>query len=218
MKKSLLVLLIMITSFSYIAQGIDEDLSQSFEQRVNDLTNQIEQINHKYDVLMKKFEALSTDIEFRFKELETKSKAAPIKTADAPKKIADPKSAKMEFEKAYTLIKEQRYDEAEQAFEEFIKSYPTSEYTGISYYWLGESFMLRKRYDKAAVNYIQSFSKFPKNNKADLSMLKLANALNMLSKKKEACTILAKLKVKNDSLSPAMQKLLKKELTQSACK
>ncbi len=206
----------MVSNIAYAE--LNEDSVAHLEQRLNGLTDQIEQINHKYDLLLKKFDALATDVEFRFKELETKNKAAPIKAAEVTKKPTDSKLAKLEFEKAYTLLKEQRYEDAELALAEFIKIYPSSEYTGNAYYWLGESFMLRKRYDKAAVNYIQSFSKFPKNSKADLSILKLSSSLNALGKKKEACEMLAKLKAKNTSLSPSLQKLLQKELTQVGCK
>jgi tol-pal system protein YbgF len=215
MRNIVFFILLGLANFAF---ALDNDEQSQLEQRINELTDQIEQINHKNDVLAKKFENLSADMEFRFKELENK-KAVATKTPEAAsKKPADPKLAKQEYENAYGLLKEQRYEEAENALSEFLKAYPNSEYTGGAYYWLGESFMLRKRYDKAAVHYIQSFSKFPKNKKADISMLKLSAALNMLKKKKEACEMLGKLKAKNSSLSPVMQKLLQKELVQVGCK
>lgn len=217
LKRICFIILFLMINLSFLAQASDE-MMENLQQRINDLTDQIEKINHKYDVLMKKFETLAADVEFRLKESE-KNKINAEKTAEpVKKKSLDPKHAKLEFEKAYALIKDQQYNDAEQAFTEFVSSYPNSEYTGAAYYWLGESFMLRKRYDKAAINYIHSFSKFPKNAKADLSMLKLARALNMLGKKKEACSSLANLKAKNSSLSPAMQKLLARELAQLSCK
>ena len=216
-KNSLFFLFIIILSNLANAE-IDGDLAQNLEQRITDLTNQVEQINHKNDLLTKKLEALSIDIEFRFKELEKQTNATSISKQEPAKAAISSKSPKIEFEKAYLMLKEQKYAEAEKAFESFIKSYPNTEYTGISYYWLGESFLLRKRYDKAAINYIQSFSKFPKNNKADLSMLKLASSLNYLNKKKEACDILYKLQAKNAKLSLSIKPLLQKEISKIACK
>lgn len=216
MVKVALLVLLLLSDFVCLAQDANDEMTIQLEQRLNDLTNQIEQINHKYNLLLKKFESLSADVEFRFKEIGDKKNIT--KVAEVIKKPGDPKLAKIEFDNAYALLKEQKYQEAELALEGFLKSYPNNEYTGPAYYWLGESFILRKRYDKAAVNYILSFSKFPKNNKADLSMLKLYSALNKLGKKKEACDILAKLKVKMKSLSPPMQKLLQKEMTQGSCK
>lgn len=212
------LILLLIISFSSIAYA--DDMVYQLEQRVNELTDRIERLSHENDLLQQKIEALSEDVDFRIRALENKSSTSK-KATTSPKKTtkkADPKLAKAQFDKAYDLIKKQKYTEAETALSKFISSYPKSDYTGNAYYWLGESFMLRKKYDKAAVNYLQSFNQFPKNSKADLSILKLSSALNLLGKKKEACTMLAKLKAKNASLSTTMQKLLKKELTTNECK
>ncbi len=207
-----IILFISIAIFNFANAASNEEL----EQRVNELTNQIEQINHKYNLLLKKFENLTEDIEIRFKNTEKKEDAK--NTSVVAKKANNPQEIKLEFEQAYALIKEQKYDEAEVAFENFIKKYPNSNYTGTAYYWLGESLIMRKRYDKAAVNFIQCFSKFPNNNKADLSILKLGSSLGMLHKKQEACAMLAKLKAKNAKLSPALQQMLQKELNKNKCK
>ena len=208
-----LLLWLMVTN---IAHADDETVM--LEQRVNELTDKLEQMEHKNDLLQKKLDSLAADIEFRLKEFEGKSKVAPTATKQDVVKAVDPKQSKVEFDNAYSLLKEQKYEEAEVSLSNFIKKYPKSEYTGNAYYWLGESFMLRKRYDKAAANYIQSFNKFPKNSKADLSMLKLVSALNILGKKKEACNELGKLKSRKDSLSPVLQKLLQKEALKINCK
>lgn len=211
-----LILLLLIT-FSSIAYANDEMVYQ-LEQRINELTDKVEQLSHQNNILQKKLDSLAEDVEFRMKGLESKPKAESSAKTAASAKAADPKLSKVKFDEAYALLKEQKYGEAEVAFSDFLDAYPKSEYAGNAYYWLGESFMLRKRYDKAAVNYLQSFSKFPKNSKADLSILKLSSALHALGKKKESCAMLAKLKAKNASLTPTMQGLLKKELAKSGCK
>ncbi len=234
MNKLILLLLLVIANIAYADPSDSDDYVANLEQRVNELTDKLEQLVHQNDILQKKFDSLAKDVDFRVSELESKKRpAAPVavendqESAKEEEKIApkeepvkpgDPKLAKEQFEHAYTLLKEQRYEEAEVALNEFLKAYPKSEYSGNAYYWLGESFMLRKRYDKAAVNYLSSVSKFPKSSKADLSMLKLSMALNKLGKAKEACTILAKLKLKKDKLNPAATKLLEKELAKSSCK
>lgn len=212
------LIFLLIITFSSIACA--DDMVYQLEQRVNELTDRVEKLNHENDLLQQKIDSLVEDVDFRIRELEKKSPATTKKTTTPTKtdKKADPKLAKAQFEKAYDLLKKQKYTEAETAFTKFISNYPKSDYTGNAYYWLGESLMLRKKYDKAAVNYLQSFNQFPKNSKADLSILKLSSALNALGKKKEACTMLAKLKAKNANLSPTMQKLLKKELTSNGCK
>lgn len=204
--------------FSNLALAND-DMLYSLEQRVNELTDKVEQLTHQNSILQKKIDALAGDVEFRIKEIESKFKVLDkVDHKKVEEKSKNSKQIKVQFNEAYALLKDQKYDKAELAFNDFVKANPKSEYTGESYYWLGETFMLRKRYDKAAVNYIMSFDKFPKNSKADLSMLKLGSALKALNKKKESCATLAKLKAKNDKLSVSMKKLLAKELVASGCK
>jgi tol-pal system protein YbgF len=214
MLRTILVLLLILTcNLSYA----NDDSVAELEQRINELTDKIEQLTHKNDILLKKLDSLAADVEYRFKEAATHKPTGAQENVANRVKPGDPKQAKPDFDKALSLLKAQKYEEAEQALSAFVKAHPNSEYTGNAYYWLGESFMLVKKYDKAAINYILSFNKFPKNSKADLSMLKLSKALSALGKKKEACSTLAKLKLKKDTLSPVMQKMLQKEITKAEC-
>lgn len=214
MSRFFILLYIIVSGFAYA----DDEMVYNLGRRVNELTEKLEQLEHKNYLLQKRLDSLAEDVEFRMKGLSAKPKAESSEDAPVAAKQADSKQSKVEFDAAYNLLKEQKYDEAEKAFTQFLDSHPKSEYAGNAYYWLGESFALRKRFDKAAVNYLQSFNKFPKNSKADISILKLSVALNMLGKKKESCSMLAKLKAKNDSLSAAMQQMLQKELAKSSCK
>jgi len=214
-------LMIFLVLIANIAYGEYEGSENDLEQRVNELTDKVEQLTHQNNLLQKKIDALGADIEYRFKEVQ-QGAASPVKTESvapvAAVKPGKPENAKAEFDKAYELLKAQEYAKAEEALSLYVKAFPNNEYTGNAYYWLGESFALRKKYDKAAINYIISFNKFPKNNKADLSMIKLVNALNALGKKKEACATLAKLKAKKASLYPVMKKLLQREESKIVCK
>ena len=206
-----LIMVLLLTA--NIAYAEFSDSENAIEQRLNELTDQIERLTHKNDLLQKKLDATIVDIEYRFKELQ-QDKKNEIEAA----KPVNPKRAKAEFDKAYSLLKAQKYLEAEKALSWFVEAFPNNnEYTGNAYYWLGESFALRKKYNKAAINYINCFSKFPKSNKADLSMVKLVNALNFLGKQKEACSTLTKLKAKKASLSPAVKNLLQKEENKGNC-
>lgn len=211
MHKNFIFFLIIITSF--IANAETEDYT-ALEQRINQLTYKIEQLEHNNAVLEKKIESLTKAPGKKQTEdiVETEAEERKVNS------IKKTSGAKEEFEIALSALKEQNYKEAEALFTKFVKNHPKSEYTGESYYWLGESFALRKKYDKAAVNYIMSFNKFPKNSKADLSMLKLVSALNSLGKNKEACSTLAKLEAKKKSLDSTTQKLLLREMKKASCK
>ena len=216
MTRFIFLILLTIANIAYASPADGDDL----ERRINELTDKIEQLTHQNNLLQKKIENLSVDMDFRLKEMENKKPVIEAKPELEDKKPEknDPKLIKAEFDKAYGLLKEQKYEEAEHALNQFVKHYPKNEYCGNAYYWLGESFTLRKKYNEAAINYIHSFNKFPQNSKADLSMLKLASALNMLGKKKEACATLSKLKAKDANLTPALHKMLEKEMGKIQCK
>ena len=210
MKKANLVTIFLV--LSSLAHANSDDY-HALEQRIDQLTYKLEQLEHNNSMLEKKIEGL-------LQNKHTQSNAA-ISEKQGLKGNSlhnNTKKPKEDFDTALNTLKEQNYPEAEKLFSNFVKNYPNSEYTGESYYWLAESYALRKKYDKAAVNYIMSFNKFPKNKKADLSMLKLVSALNILGKKKEACSTLAKLEAKNANLDPTMKKLLSKEKKNTSCK
>lgn len=209
------ILICLLVAGTAFAEDFEvEDFSSSTEPSNANFTDTIERLEHKINMLEKKLKALAEDVEYRCSEGKNSTKTAP---QPSKAKKTNAKDAKVQFEEALFLLQDQKYDEAEEALTKFIADYPNNAYTGNAYYWLGESFMQRKRYDKASLNFLQSFSKFPKNDKADLSMLKLASSLKLLGKKKESCAILAKLKAKNSSLNQSMQNLLQKELKQSKC-
>ncbi len=220
MVKKIFVILFLLVNFAYAASNDNDETIQQLEQRINELTDQIEKIQHNNDLLRKKLYALSKDKLLGLKlweKYKTFGEANKTTSNQETKKV-DPAKAKEIYDKAYSLIKEQKYSQAETSFNNFINTYTNSEYTGPAYYWLGESFYLRKKYDKAAINYILSFNKFPKNSKADLSMLKASISLNQMKKKKEACEIMKVLKAKSASLPANIQKLMQKEATNMGCK
>ena len=214
MLKKIFIITTLLVSFANAKEDKDEAIDQ-IQNRLNEITDQVEKLRHKNEILTKKIENLSLDLDHRLKPSEKNNMTVEN---ELEKKEIHKKTAKNYFDQAYQLIKEQKYAEAEKVFVQLIENYPNNEYTGPAYYWLGESFALRKRADKAAINYILCFQKFPKGTKADLSVIKAAGALRALNKKKEACEILAKLKPKKATFSPALQKLYQREFLQNSCK
>ena len=62
-----------------------------------------------------------------------------------------------------------------------------------AHYWLGETFYVRRDYQRAAYTFADSFQKYPEGNKAADNLLKLGMSLGKLGKKKEACTTYSRL-------------------------
>lgn len=100
---------------------------------------------------------------------------------------------KQEYDSALSLLKDGKYDEAEEKFASFVEKYPDSRLKSNAMFWHAETFFHRNNYDKAAVQYLKSYKFQPKGAKAADSLLKLSIVLGELKKKKEACAILDKL-------------------------
>ena len=101
---------------------------------------------------------------------------------------------KAQYDYATALItKEQNFPEAERALKAFIAAHPTDGLTPNAYYWLGETFYVRKDFQQAAFTFAEAFQKYPKAQKAPDSLFKLGMALAQLNQTKEACTAYGRL-------------------------
>jgi tol-pal system protein YbgF len=103
------------------------------------------------------------------------------------------KTDKTDYDLALATLKEGDFSAAETKFSDFIVKYPTSGLQSNATFWYAETFYRRGIYDKAAINYLQSYKKYPKASKAPDALLKLSYSLASLNKQKEACSMLAKL-------------------------
>lgn len=102
-------------------------------------------------------------------------------------------SSKEHYNYAFSLMNKARYEEAGNAFDAFIKKYPSDPLVGNVYYWLGETWYVRTNYVKAADSFRQGFEAMPKGNKAPDNLLKLAMALGQMKQQKQACVVLTQL-------------------------
>lgn len=100
---------------------------------------------------------------------------------------------KAEYDLALATLKNEDFESAEKQFTDFIASYPLSSLQSNANFWYAETFYRRSDFNKAAVNYLQTYKKFPKSAKAPDVLLRLAYSLSNLGKNKEACSVLQKL-------------------------
>lgn len=63
------------------------------------------------------------------------------------------------------LLKQGNYEEAGQAFQEFLQLYPQQELAGNAAYWLGESYYARKDYQRSAQIFAR-IKNYPGSSKA----------------------------------------------------
>jgi len=118
-------------------------------------------------------------------QMSSKSSSAAAAAPAAPK---DPQSA---YDEAYALAQKGDYDEAERAFQAFLKAYPTHALAGNAQYWLGDIAFSKKDFPTAATTFLEAYKKYSKHNKAPDMIYKAGVSLAQMGKTKEACTALA---------------------------
>ncbi len=98
-----------------------------------------------------------------------------------------------QFQSAFDNIRGKNWNEAKLQFEDFIKNFPENQLSGSAYYWLGELYILEKKFRDSALVFAEGYQKFPQSIKAPDMLYKLSYSLYEVNKIDESCKTLQKL-------------------------
>ena len=98
-----------------------------------------------------------------------------------------------QFQLAFDLLRNQRFEESKTSFLVFIEENNDSTLSGTAHYWLGEIYLLKKEYREAALILAEGYQKYPQSIKAPDMLYKLSESLVFIDKKNDACSTLIKL-------------------------
>ncbi len=196
--------------------SVDElfSLTQTQTQAINELTNQLEQTQHKVKLLEEKLTRLSDDMSFRIKELEEKATATLAQPAAAP---ASTKSEQERYDEAYALLLKKDYANAEKQFLSLIADFPNSQLKPNMLYWLGETYYVQGQFEKAVGQFADVFSKHAKSNKAPDALLKMGLSMVSLKKTAEGCAAFLALPNEYPKAETALKERAKKEAEKYKC-
>ena len=99
-----------------------------------------------------------------------------------------------------------------------MKKYPKEKLAGNAQYWLGETYYVRKNYDKAAVAFAEAYKNYPQNYKAPDNFLKLGLSMQELGKKDEACAVFKNYAKEYPEAPVAFRQRAEKEAGKIGCK
>jgi tol-pal system protein YbgF len=108
-------------------------------------------------------------------------------------KLGAPEDEKAIYKAAYALVKEQRFNDAKTAFGQFIKLYPSGQFTANAYYWQGELLLLEQNLAAARDSFVTLLGRFPEHNKVPDAMFKLAKVYHLQGQNAEAKKLLEQL-------------------------
>jgi tol-pal system protein YbgF len=77
------------------------------------------------------------------------------------------------YRDAFELLKERKYPEAVEAFNDLLRRYPQGEFTDNARYWLGETYYVQRNYPAALAEFDRLVQLNPTSNKIPGAMLKI---------------------------------------------
>lgn len=87
---------------------------------------------------------------------------------------------------AFETFKEGKYEKARLEFENYLKLYPKTEYSGNAQFWLGECFYNEQQYEKAILEYEKVVREYPESNKVPAALFKQGLSFRNLGDKSSA--------------------------------
>ncbi|HET6490450.1 MAG TPA: tol-pal system protein YbgF [Syntrophales bacterium] len=107
--------------------------------------------------------------------------AAGTEPSAEPK--TDPKDA---YNACYKVFKDGQYAKAREQFQKFLKQYPKTAYSDNAQYWIGETWYVEEKYEKAIVEYEKVIKGFPTGDAVPYALLKQGMSFQKLGDKASA--------------------------------
>lgn len=103
------------------------------------------------------------------------------------------KSPEAILEIAQNFLKHDKYEDARNVLNAFVKDNPKSSYCGIMHFYIGKSYFEERNYQNAAKAYMESFEASPNGKKAPKALYKLSECFMKLGKENQRKITLEKL-------------------------
>lgn len=139
--------------------------------------------------------------------------------APAPTQVAvsGTGTAKDDYDIAYGLVLQRQYDLAEQAFRQFLQTWPRDRMVPNATYWLGETYYRRGRYTDAIEQYLQVHKNFGASRLVPDSLYKMALALRAVNEPTQACATLGEITRKYPDASAEVKAGVEREMKRGGC-
>ncbi len=169
---------------------------EQIKQELSSLRELVEAQEHQLGLIKQRQRNLYQDMDRRLNDLEIKGGSSvtapslssgtavpgassvpppgmPSKAMPAVTPVAGDKNGKSAYTQAFNTLKEGKYVQAIQAFNNFKQSYPDSVYAANAQYWLGEAYSVTRDYKTALGEFQKVISQYSQSNKVSDAMLKI---------------------------------------------
>ncbi len=169
------------------------------ERRTAELQGRVEQLEYAGEGDADRQRALYADLDDRIQaiELNLQRAVSAVNVLDggqlAPGELPVPGGSDRDnYQAAFELLKEQRYEQAAMAFQQFLVSYPDSQLADNAQYWLAESYYVTDEFAEALQQFNVVINRHPRSRKVPDALLKMGYCNYELERWDDARTALTR--------------------------
>lgn len=157
--------------------GLSQQVT-ALERRADELNGISETLAHDAETTAERQRSLYSDLDARIQALETALQTGGSRNVLdggtlAPGQLPVPGGSDRDnYQAAFELVKEQRYEPAAIAFKQFLISFPDSELAANAQYWLAESYYVTQQFEDALSSFQIVIDDYPRSRKVADALLK----------------------------------------------
>lgn len=166
-----------------------EERGKTFEEKNRTLEDRTKVLEEKLKETGERFRGLEgkmTELASKLMEVEK-----PPPTKETPAEVKGTSTSVGDLYKdAYETFQKGNLEGARRKFEAFLKQYPNTELSDNAQFWIGETYYLKKDFEKAILEYEKAIAKYPEGDKIPAALFKQALAFLELGDKTNARNLL----------------------------
>lgn len=148
------------------------------ERRTDQLQGRDEELQYESADTAERQRLLYADLDSRIQDLERalQSRGSSVLEGGtlAPGQLPVPEGTDRDnYQVAFELLKEERYDMAAASFKEFLTAFPGSELVDNAQYWLAESYYASGDFEQALLDFQAVIDDHPRSSKVPDALLKM---------------------------------------------
>lgn len=151
----------------------------AMERRNDEMQGRVETLEHSAETTADRQRQLYADLDSRIQGLETAMRSRhSVGVMEggslSPGELPVPGGSDRDnYQAAFELLKEQRYEPAAMAFGQFLVTYPDSELADNAQYWLAESHYVTQKFEEALSAFEVVINDYPRSRKVPDALLKM---------------------------------------------
>jgi tol-pal system protein YbgF len=151
----------------------------ALERRNDELQGRMESQEHSSTTTADRQRQLYADLDARIQALEEAMQAASAVNVMeggtlSPGQLPLPGGSDRDnYQAAFELLKQQRYEPAANAFKQFLVAYPDSQLADNAQYWLAESYYVTQEFDEALAAFELVITTYARSRKVPDALLKI---------------------------------------------